>query len=210
LRQTDILAATVASLSTVIAGLISVYATWLKEKLKTSDEKAISKSSSAIQDNNSKTPEQKMQEHLKLRISEAMSLVQRYNLEATTNKWSNNFLVFGQYIVGVALTSSFLQANLTPTWIGVLGLIVLVTTAVHQRYRPDIKKRVAEAKVALLRSTIRNVQDELSTNENPPVNHIIKRITKTLNRIEIEDSEKWINEELGSETDQYKAKGDNK
>ena len=202
LKQTDVVAAVVAALSTLIATLVSAYATFLREKSKSSDEKATSTANLAVQSDEVKTLEQKMREHLKTRINEAMLSVQRYNRESAIQKLSNNFLVFGQYVVGVALTSSFLQANLTPTWTGVLGLIVLITTAMHQRYRPDIKKRVSDAKVALLRTTIRNVQDELATNDNPPINNIIKRITKTLNRIEIEESDEWINEELVSETGQ--------
>ena len=52
-----------------------------------------------------------MREHLKTRMAEIASSVQRYNREAIAQRWSNNFLVFGQYVVGVALTSSFLQES---------------------------------------------------------------------------------------------------
>lgn len=153
-----------------------------------------------------KTPEQKMREHLEKRIEEAAMLVKRYSRESTINKISNGLLAFGQYVVGVALTSSFLQSNLTPILIGIFGVVVLISTAIHNQYRPDLKKRVADAKKALLRSTIRNVQDELATNDNPPIVNIIKRLTKTLNRIEIEESDEWITEELSTETDKSNAK----
>jgi hypothetical protein len=200
-NNTQILAVFITGFTTIFAALISGYATFQAEKLKSKSEKEILKTNNAVQDNETLSLEQRKRGHLKTRMNEVTFSVQRYNREATVQRWSNNFLVFGQYVVGVALTSSFLQQSLTPTWIGILGLIVLLTTVIHQRFRPDAKKKIAEAKVVLLQTTIRNAQDELALNDTPPVEKIIKRITRTLNRVEIEESDEWISQELASEAE---------
>lgn len=194
LSNTQIIVALTAIASTIISVLLGAFASVLRANITKAEGLRIWQMSVEVQDD-VESFEKRKREHLKTRISEVTTSIKKYGREATIHKWSNNSLVFGQYVVGIALTSSFLQETLTPTWIGILGLIVLITTATHQRYRPDLKKRNSIAKVALLRSTIRKVEDELAITSEPPVNNIIKRLTSTLNKIEIEEAEELIEED---------------
>jgi hypothetical protein len=71
--------------------------------------------------------------------------------------------------------------------VGMLGLIVLVATIVHQRYRPDLKSRTARAKVSLLRSSMRKIEDELVMEDSPNRTEYVNRVTKVLNKVDEED-----------------------
>jgi hypothetical protein len=115
---------------------------------------------------------------------------------------SNNLLVAGQYVVGGTLATSFLQESLSSTTVGVLGLVVLVATIVHQRYRPDLRARVAKSKLALLRATVRKSQDNIVRLDQPEYIKLIGELTKALNQIENE--EKWQIEEAPQRTDQMR------
>lgn len=135
------------------------------------------------------TLDQKRERHLKNRLHEMKAAIQKYEREAWVTRWSNNFLIAGQYVVGGTLASSFIQESMSSQTVGILGLIVLVATIFHQRYRPDVKSRVAKAKVSLLRSSLRRIEDELVITDSPNKTKIINRVTRVLNKVD--EDEEW-------------------
>jgi len=143
------------------------------------------------------TLDQKRERHLKNRLDEMKAAIQKYEREAWVTRWSNNLLIAGQYVVGGTLASSFTQESLSSQTVGILGLIVLVATIFHQRYRPDVKSRVAKAKVSLLRSSLRRIEDELVMTDSPNKTKIINRVTRVLNKVD-EDDEWEIEDETES------------
>lgn len=193
LTNKELLTTLIATVATIIPALLSIIASFVQQRYKTAAEESINLFNDAVQNVDDKENIiKRRQNHLNTRMNEVASAIKRYNSEARIQNFSNGSLVFGQYVVGIALTSSFLQESLTPTWIGILGLIVLLTTVVHQKYRPDLKARVATLKANLLKTTIRKVQDDLSTSEDPEINKLIWRLTQALNKVEIEEIEEWV------------------
>ena len=95
------------------------------------------------------------------RLAEARYALGRQETSARWNKWSMHSLVFGQYIVGGVLATSFIQSALSKETVGVLGLLVLVSSLIHQRFRPDLQYRNAKERASLLRVLIRKAEDEI-------------------------------------------------
>ncbi len=95
------------------------------------------------------------------RLEEARHVLRRQETSARWNKWSMHSLVFGQYVVGGVLATSFIQAALSKETVGVLGVLVLVSSLIHQRFRPDLQYRNASERAALLRALIRKAEDEI-------------------------------------------------
>jgi len=95
------------------------------------------------------------------RLMEARRAERRQGAIAKWTGLSNALLTFGQYIVGALLASSFVQASLTQEIVGSLGVLVLVSSAVHQRYRPDLQATGARQRGTKLRALIRDVEDDL-------------------------------------------------
>lgn len=79
-------------------------------------------------------------------------------------KWNgraSGSLVFGQYIIGGVLASSFVQESLTAQIVGLLGVLVLMSSLVHQRYRPDLQASDARYRMLKLKALIREIEDDL-------------------------------------------------
>src|SRR5438067_5525827 len=61
------------------------------------------------------------------RLREAKLELKRQESIARWNGRADGSLVFGQYIIGGVLASSFIQQSLSPQLIGVLGVLVLLS-----------------------------------------------------------------------------------
>jgi hypothetical protein len=86
------------------------------------------------------------------------------NRQESTTKWQGfaaTSLTFSQYIVGGVLTTSFIQDTLSSQVVGLLGLLVLISSLIHQHFRPDLKSRFAKERIVTLRSLVRSVEDDL-------------------------------------------------
>ncbi|EKV00204.1 hypothetical protein Lepto7375DRAFT_2307 [Leptolyngbya sp. PCC 7375] len=123
------------------------------------------------------------------RLYELRSSLQRQESIARLNSWSDSLLTFGQYIIGGLLASSFIQDSAPKQVVGILGVLVLLSSLIRQRYRPDIKAVGAKRRVALIRSFIREVEDNLYAlnkgQENAPsVFSIRQRVTERLSRFD--------------------------
>lgn len=83
----------------------------------------------------------------------------RYQRLARRSALTFNFLIAGQFIVGALLASSFVQATLTPKYTGVLGVLVLLSSAVQQRFRPDVLAAQAKSRLIKCNCIIRAIED---------------------------------------------------
>lgn len=95
------------------------------------------------------------------RLNEARELLQRQESSAKWNSRAASSLVFGQYVVGGVLATSFVQQTMSTQVVGLLGVLVLISSLIHQTYRPDIQARGARERIMRLRKLIRSVEDIL-------------------------------------------------
>jgi hypothetical protein len=123
------------------------------------------------------------------RLPQVRDALKRQESIAKWNGRGSASLTFGQYVIGGVLASSFVQQSLTAEVVGSLGVLVLVSSLVHQRYRPDLQASGARQRVAGLRALIREIEDDLfalkSEQEGAPtVYEIRKKASTGLARIE--------------------------
>lgn len=100
------------------------------------------------------------------RLPEAKNALDRQQSLATRYRFADATLIFGQYIIGGVLASSFIQQSLNPQIIGLMGVLVLVSSLIRQRYRPDLQAAGARSRVAILRGLIRDTEDRIYALEN--------------------------------------------
>jgi hypothetical protein len=135
--------------------------------------------------------------HVMKRLRQAKDAYEREKRNERFSNVANFLLVFGQYVVGVLLTSSFLSETLSLQSLGILGLVVLVSTTLHQKYRPDLSARMARAKACWLLAAIHKAEDSLvfiqqGLPDAPKEENIIKMLSRHL--VKVEDEEEWMPE----------------
>ena len=129
---------------------------------------------------------------------------------AQRNKLSGGLLTIGQYIVGALLATSFIQEYMSNVMVGILGLVVLFSSTIHQKFRPDLKAAAAKSRALKLRQLVRRSQDlsnEISLKYEGQVNSRIKSesilaasIGKQMDQIENDE----IQDSLTTDAIQYK------
>jgi len=97
--------------------------------------------------------------YLKNRIQELKSYLNEQEKIAQRNNLSGGLLTIGQYIVGGLLATSFIQEHMSNIVVGILGLVVLFSSTVHQKFRPDLKAAAAKSRALKLRQLLRRSQD---------------------------------------------------
>ena len=126
------------------------------------------------------------------RLDEARGYLRRQETMAKWNCRAAASLTFSQYIVGGILATSFVQEALPKEVVGFLGLLVLIASLVHHRYRPDIYSRGARERAVQLRALIRTAEDALyAIHSRPPDAPTLLRIRKMVSEglAEIDASE---------------------
>ena len=103
--------------------------------------------------------------------------------------FTNGLLLFGQVVIGGILASAFVQDQMTKPITGLLGLLVLMSSLIHQQVRPDIKQRGSRRRVVQLRELLRETEDgifDLRRNVPlaKPIEAIRRTVTTQLSRIE--------------------------
>jgi hypothetical protein len=93
------------------------------------------------------------------RLTDAKQSLARQESIAKWNLRTVNSLTFGQYIIGGVLATSFVQTIVSSSAVGFLGVLVLVSSLVHQRYRPDLKARNAKERTVSLKRLVRKAED---------------------------------------------------
>lgn len=95
------------------------------------------------------------------RIKELSDYLANQEAIEKRNRISGGFLTVGQYIVGGVLATSFIQETLSNQITGFLGVLVLVSSIIHQRFRPDLKVAGARSRVIRLRKALRSANDRI-------------------------------------------------
>jgi hypothetical protein len=126
------------------------------------------------------------------RLSDARKVLQRQESIAKRNGWADGLLVFGQYVIGGVLASSFVQQSLSLHVIGVLGVLVLLSSVIRQSYRPDLQARDARNRIVSIRALIRRVEDDLYAIESkqvgaPTIYDIRQRVSAELAQVEVSE-----------------------
>jgi hypothetical protein len=135
-----------AALASIAGGLVSALAKTIQNPKKEEGETDFEQSHDLVKDT---------------RLDELKSKLSNIKWVRTLNSASANFLTFGQYIIGGLLASSFIQESLSKNMIGLLGVLVLFSSLVHQRFRPDIQAEWARMRVAKARKMIREIEDRI-------------------------------------------------
>lgn len=106
---------------------------------------------------------------LNIRMRETRRALERQRELATTHRIAGSLLIFGQFVVGGLLASSFLQDKLSKEMIGGLGLVVLASSLIRQHYRPEIQYIGACQRAAKLKALIREAEDaQFASREGSP------------------------------------------
>jgi hypothetical protein len=115
--------------------------------------------------------------------------VTKEEFKETWNKISSNLLIFSNFVVGGLLASSFIQESLSSDTVGLIGMIVLSSSLIHQKYRPDAIADKAKIKAIKLRSMIRKAEDMLFEHESDEtesftINEIRKFVSRSIAEVE--------------------------
>lgn len=104
------------------------------------------------------------------------------------NRRTENYLKFGHYIIGGVLATSFVQSSLSTTSAGFLGVLVLMSSLIHQHYRPDVKANNALDRSLRLKQLIREGEDLVfdmkRKNDDQSITKVRQLISKKLADIE--------------------------
>jgi hypothetical protein len=106
--------------------------------------------------------EQDLKKKIQERLNEAKDLQQAKEKTAKRTRRSAIWLAIGQYIVGGIIATSFIQQSLAPHIINVLGLLVLISTLIRQKFNPDLTASTAARQAHLIRSFRRSTEDRLT------------------------------------------------
>ncbi|MBC7879301.1 MAG: hypothetical protein H7Y59_19195 [Anaerolineales bacterium] len=183
-----------ATIFSVILTVLSVIATVYLQRLKTEEKLVGTKNTLTVEGE---------RDHLTNRMIEAKAILQKLKKQAQTSKNLNSYLIIAQFVVGTTLASSFIQQSLPSFVIGILGVVVLVSTVFRQQFRPDVQFSIANAKAQYLEIEIRNVEDEDYKRKRgdanaPTDSKIISMISKALNKVT--KDEEWEQYVKTSET----------
>lgn len=123
------------------------------------------------------------------RIDEIRDSLQRNESVARWAGRSNGLLIFGQVVIGGVLATSFVQSQLNHSIVSLLGVLVLVSSLIHQQFRPDLKHRGARRRVAKLTHLLRDAEDgvfeiQQGTCSAPSIQSLRRRVTQKLSQIE--------------------------
>jgi len=169
----EVVAVIAAATSALLGGFASFYAFKVKPKDKAQKELY----------NLTSSPEKDS------RLLEAKKELNRQERIAKWQGKSATSLTFSQYIIGGVLTTSFIQENLTQEIVGFLGLLVLMSSLIHQHFRPDLQSRFAKKRIVTLRNLVRQVEDGLfaiqkKKSPEEEIYNIRDYVTRTLKEIE--------------------------
>ena len=128
--------------------------------------------------------------HLQARFSEARAALDTQQRRARLYSWASTLLIFGQYIVGAALASSFVQETVSRTVVGSLGLVVLLASAIQQRFRPDAATRSAKRRILQMRRALRTAEDDVVALNSgdagaPSAREILEVLSKGISDLEL-------------------------
>jgi hypothetical protein len=177
----------IAMLASALPVLVAVLLKWFSSRLV---EQYESKSKPSVQFANERVEE--IDYERDTRLSQARSVLKRQESSAKWNKWIGHSLTFGQYVVGGILATSFVQASLSKEAVGFLGVLVLVSSLIYQRFRPDLHYRATRERAVQLRLLIRKAEDDVYVIQQgkgtaKTVEDVWQMVSEGLTRIEQEE-----------------------
>jgi hypothetical protein len=131
-------------------------------------------------------------DHLITRLNQASELERRDRILSNVCRWSSRLFTFSQYIVGGALTLSFVKQQFSAQTIGVFGVVVFVASGLNQHFNPSGRAEVAETAAEQFEDLIRETEDKLlaidltsdGVNKDPkPILDLIKKTSSEIGRI---------------------------
>jgi hypothetical protein len=130
------------------------------------------------------------------RIADAAKELRRQEWANRWNRWISGTLTVGQYLAGATLASTFIQKTMSEYWVGVLGLIVLFSQVIQQRFRPDLRAIGAKERATILRRLIRDAEDQLYAHETQQADALSLYAIRTMVSRKLADVEQLESEEL--------------
>jgi hypothetical protein len=129
---------------------------------------------------------------LDARLEEIRAELERQQSIAKANRWISRVLIVGQYIIGGLLASAFVQKSLSHELVGALGLFVLFSSLIYQRFRPDVQLRGAMSRSLRLKATIRQAEDDIcaiqaGAPDAPSVLELRRKLSSALSEIELSE-----------------------
>jgi hypothetical protein len=126
------------------------------------------------------------------RLNDARTERDRLKKWSTVNRVSSNSLIFGQYVIGGVMATSFIQKSLSPEIIGIFGVIVFTSSVIKQHYRPEVIAETSSRKASQLDALIRQSEDQLVIiqskqqidNDDPTImNELLERVSGEYSKI---------------------------
>ncbi|HEX6376901.1 MAG TPA: hypothetical protein VFZ91_14410 [Allosphingosinicella sp.] len=129
-----------------------------------------------------------------VRLDEVRAALKEQERIASRNRWSNNFLVFSQFVIGAVLATSFAQSQLPPSVVGLLGILVLASSIMQRQFRPDVRARDAKRQCYGLRRVLRDTENQLLDMKEgiegaPSIAHLRREVSARLCMIEEQELE---------------------
>ena len=100
-------------------------------------------------------------DQVRARLEEAKTELSRQGVLIFSNRVMSVTLTIGHYIIGGVLASSFVQESLPRSSVGLLGVLVLISSLIQQHFRPDLEVASAKHRAIRLRALIREAQDDV-------------------------------------------------
>ena len=100
---------------------------------------------------------------INLRMNEARELQKTKHDHASRARFLAISLIVGEYILGGVLASTFIQHSVSQHIAGILGVFVLLSTLVRQRFNPEVTASNSRIQSAKLKAFIRATEDKLTT-----------------------------------------------
>jgi hypothetical protein len=163
LISSEVIAAIVSAVATLIggaaaSGILETLSQYIRKRTRLTTDSAYQKELPP----SSATPRtDKATSQVLIRLAEARTVKLTQERSARWSRWASNSLVFGQYVIGGAMATSFVQKTLSPTIIGVFGVLVVVASLVKQHYHPETNAQSALQRTSQLDTLIRQSEDRL-------------------------------------------------
>jgi hypothetical protein len=131
--------------------------------------------------------------HLQRRIAEATIQQKRNQITGRILMFSSTVLTATQIVIGTVMTTELIKNLLSPTLVGIMGIAVIVSSSINQKFSPGVGAQIAFQKADLFKALIRDAENKvviLLTETNPdqddpkPVNELTTKLSAEVRKIE--------------------------
>jgi len=131
--------------------------------------------------------------HLLRRLAETTIQQKRNQITGRILMFSSTVLTATQIIIGTVMTTELIKNLLSPTLVGIMGIAVIVSSSINQKFSPGVGAQIAFQKADLFKALIRDAENKvviLLTETNPdqddpkPVNELTTKFSTEVRKIE--------------------------